>query len=289
MGDFSNMASRLREILLERIDSGKLQLPTLTKVANEVQQLLDEPNLDMNRISAILDRDPVLAAQALKVSNSALHRRSAQIETIPKAITHLGNRALKQALLSASARHVFVANERRINHAVAGLWEHSVAVAFLSRNVAGIAGCGDGDAAFLAGLLHDIGKIVVAIYLLEFERSLPTREAMDWIDADSWLGLVQELHQDVGTAVAKSWNLPMVINRIILESSDYDAANRLSVGNAVIFANALAKREGIYVGQVDHEAVGSLLMIGKSLLNLDDQVIDGLCRELGDQNFRPAA
>ncbi len=289
MRNFDHMSERLRAIITERVESGRLSLPALPKVALEVQSQLDDPNVDLGRLSSVLDRDPLLAAQVLRVANSALHRRSSQIESLQKAVTHIGTRSLKQVLITAASRQVFVSHDRRINNALAGLWEHSVAVAFLARNVSGIAGSRDAEGAYLAGLLHDVGKAVVAIYLLEFERSLPTREALDWIHTDEWLAVINDLHRPVGAAVATHWNLPASVSRTIMEAGDYDAANRLSPTNAVLFANALAKREGIYVGHVDHESVGSLLMIGKSLLGLDDTVIDGLTRELNDQSFRPAA
>ena len=90
-----------------------------------------------------------------------------------------------------------------------------MATAMLSRNVAGICGCRDVEPAYVAGLLHDIGKVVVAVYLLEFERGLPIREAMDWIDHDNWMAIIEELHREVGCAITEHWNLPSVIGRII--------------------------------------------------------------------------
>ncbi len=84
-------------------------------------------------------------------------------------------------------------------------------------------------------------------------------------------------------AIVDSWNLPAVIIRIIEEFEDYDAADRISPLNAVLFANALAKREGLYEGITDREGVQSMIMIGKSLLGIDDAVITGLTREINDQ------
>ena len=284
---YARMSQRLQNIILDRVEAGTLSLPALPKAAAEVQPFLEDNNIDLNKVSSILDRDPLFAAQVIRLANSALHRRSTEIQSISQAVTHVGARAIKQVLLTCVARQAFVSHNERINHALTGLWEHSVAVAFLARNVAGIANIPNPEHAYLTGLLHDIGKAVCAMYLLEFERSLSSREATDWIHEAYWLKAVEDFHRPIGAAVAKAWNLSKAVERAINTCGDYDPEDRLSAANAVMFANALAKREGIYVGDVAQDAVGSLLMIGKSLLNIDDNLVEGLTRELGEQNLKP--
>ena len=283
IADYSKLTATLKRILMGHIEGGTLILPTLPKIAQELQQLLEDPKADQAKIIKLIDKDPILVAAIMKVSNSALHRRSGKMESLTKAINHLGFRSIKNVLLTSISRQIFVSHDPRINSTISALWEHSLAVGLLARNVAGISGCRDVEPAYIAGLLHDVGKIVVAAYLLEFERGLPIREAMDWIDLDNWLGIIEELHRDIGIAIVESWNLPIVITRIIEEFEDYDAADRISPLNSVLFANALAKREGLYEGIPDHDGIQSMIMIGKSLLGIDDAVITGLTREINDQ------
>ncbi|MEE2962187.1 MAG: HDOD domain-containing protein [Myxococcota bacterium] len=281
--DYTKMMATLKKILLHRIEQGTLVLPTLPKVASDLQQLLDDPKTDQSKIIKLIDKDPTLIAHVMKVSNSSMNRRSGKQESMSKAVSQIGFRSLKNILLTAISRQIFVSHDPRINATITAIYEHSLAVGLLARNVAGISGCRDVEPAFVAGLLHDIGKIVVAAYLLEFERGLPTREAMDWIDLDSWLHIVEELQRDIGKAIIAGWNLPTIIIRIIDEFEDYDASDRISPLNSVLFANALAKREGLYEGLTDHDGVQSMIMIGKSLLGIDDAVISGLTREINDQ------
>jgi putative nucleotidyltransferase with HDIG domain len=283
IADYTKLTETLRRILMGHIEGGTLILPTLPKIAQELQQLLEDPKADQAKIIKLIDKDPILVAGIMKVSNSALHRRSGKMESLTKAINHLGFRSIKNVLLTNISRQIFVSHDPRINSTIAALWEHSLAVGLLARNVAGISGVRDVEPAYIAGLLHDVGKIVVAAYLLEFERGLPIREAMDWIDLDNWLNIIEELHRDIGMAMVESWNLPTVITRIIEEFEDYDAADRISPLNSVLFANALAKREGLYEGIPDHDGIQSMIMIGKSLLGIDDAVITGLTREINDQ------
>ena len=260
-------------------------MPILPKTAQEVQQLLDDPKIDLGRIGKLCERDPLLVCHVLKTANSALHRRSGKMESLQKALNHLGMRNMKNLLLTAISRQVFVSHEPRINASMQAMVEHCQAVALLARNVAGISGCRDSEPAYIAGLLHDTGKLVVAAYLLEFERSLPTREAMDWIDHDTWMNICHDLNKTVGPAFISGWSLPILICKVITENEDYDASDRISPVNSVLFANAIAKREGLYEAYADHDAVSSMVMIGKSLLGLDDAVISGLTREINDHVF----
>ena len=278
---FAQMGGRLRDIILKRLDEGRLELPVMPKAAIKAQNLLGEDSVDLQRVAHILSDDPALVANVLRVANSSMYRRAVQIDNIEKAVTHLGARNLKNVLLTASARQAFVSSNRRINQALEALWDHSVAVGFLGRNLAGLLGHPDPESVYLAGLLHDIGKVVVALYLLEFERGLGAREAKGWIDDGSWLELIGGIHQPVGEAIAKVWDLPETVSRTIASCGDYDPSDRQSASNVVLFANSLAKREGVYVGSIDHDAVGSLLLIGRSLLGVDDDVVEGLTREMG--------
>ena len=150
------------------------------------------------------------------------------MESVSKAIAHLGIRGLKNILMGLVGRQIFVSHDPRMNSTLASMagnmrWPPVM----LSRNVAGICGCRDVEPAYVAGLLHDIGKVVVAVYLLEFERGLPIHEAMDWIDHDNWIAIIEELHREVGCAITEHWN-PSVIGRIIEDYEDYDAADRIS-------------------------------------------------------------
>ncbi len=92
--------------------------------------------------------------------------------------------------------------------------------------------------------------------------------------------MIASAHRKVGIAIARKWDLPETVAKCVQSCDDYDAANRMSAVNAVRFANALAKREGIYLGDVDGADNDALIMIGCSLLGLDTSVIDRLVKDL---------
>ena len=277
------LADRLKNVLLKRLEKGDLVLPTLPRAAAEIQAMVDAPEIDMKRISRALERDPALAAQVLRTANSAVYGARQRIESMNKAVAFLGVRNLRSALVTAAARRVFVSRHPKINETLAKVWEHSVAVALLSRDVIGIAGSKDNENAYLAGLLHDVGKAVVAVYLLDFESSLSPREAETWLDFGQWVQVIEDIHRPIGAAVVEAWKLPEAVGQVITQATEYDSGERVCPTNAVRFANALAKHEGICPAGADPKEVDAVMMIGRSLLGLDDEVVDGLARGLHER------
>jgi putative nucleotidyltransferase with HDIG domain len=277
------LGDRLKTVLLKRLEKGDLVLPTLPRAAAEIQSAIDAPDIDMKRISRALEKDPALAAQVLRSANSAVYGARQRIESITKAVTFLGARNLKSALLTAAARRVFVSRHPKVNETLSKVWEHSVAVAILARDVVGIAGAKDNENTYLAGLLHDVGKAVVAVYLLDFESTLTPREAQNWLDFGEWVQVLEDIHRPIGAAVVEAWKLPETVGQVITQANEYDSGERVSPTNAVRFANALAKHEGICPPGSDPQEVDAVMMIGRSLLGLDDEVVEGLARGLRER------
>jgi putative nucleotidyltransferase with HDIG domain len=161
-------------------------------------------------------------------------------------------------------------------------------VAQLAQRVAVVSGASDPDIAYLAGLLHDLGKPVVATILLEAESQIAQRNPKLWIDFATWIDVVQRCHRPIGVELARKWQLPDEIQKAIEECGDYDPANRLSTGNAVRFANAVVKQQGIYTGSVSAEDNDALIMIGRSLLGIDDETLTRLSSDLKEKSREAA-
>jgi putative nucleotidyltransferase with HDIG domain len=203
--------------------------------------------------------------------------------TLNETINKLGPRGVKALLIEATAQKVFVSRDAEIANALRHVWEHSVAVAVLARDVLALSGHADSDAAYLAGLLHDIGKPVVASILLEAERQTTELYNRPWIGAPDWIEVVCQTHRPVGLALAEKWQLPDTIQRCLQANLDYDNADRASLVNAVVFANALAKKTGLYVGPFDADDVEAIVMIGRSLIGVNDEILKTLTKGLRDR------
>jgi HD-like signal output (HDOD) protein len=109
------------------------------------------------------------------------------------------------------------------------------------------------------------------------------------MNSDQWMTIVQELHRPVGRALTRKWGLPEEVLDAIERCDDYDPTARLSIGNVTRFANAICKQRGLYTGTFDTVAVDVLVMIGRSLLGLEDETIDKITRDLAERTAELAS
>jgi putative nucleotidyltransferase with HDIG domain len=281
------LASEMERIVLGRVASGRLVVPSMPAIATRALAILREPEFHHKKLVTQVEGEPLLAALILRAANAAAFGGAA-LRGIDQAVVRLGAQKLKTLVVEYASRQLFQSNDRRIADAARSIWEHSIAVAHLARDVAAFADNADGDAAYLAGLLHDVGKPVVAAMLLEAERSIG-RDTSSWLGLEAWAGTVEAVHRKVGVAIASQWKLPDEITAAIRDCSDYDAGNRGSIANIVRFANAVAKREGFTTGPIDAADVDAMIMVGRSILGADEDVVARLATGLKDRLALAAA
>lgn len=279
----SPISVQLEQIALARIEQDRLALPALPQVAVKCLEILRKNDFSSKKITDLIESDPILAVRILRTANSAAFGARQAITNIQHAVTYLGANKLKTVLMEAAARPTFESRDPRIAEATKGLWDHSVGVAILAREISVLVGGADAEDAYLAGLLHDVGKPVLATILLEAESIMANRSSKEWMDSGVWIQTLQRSHRKVGVAVAKKWAIPEKAVQAIADCGDYDTSDRSSTANLVRFANAIAKRLGLYVGKTDSEEVESLIMIGRSLLGLDDEALTRLATGLVDR------
>ena len=182
----------------------------------------------------------------------------------------MGAKKLQNVLVEIAARRLFESKDQKIAAQFRSIWEHSVAVAMIARDVSALSGFPESDSAYMAGLLHDVGKPIIGNFLLQAEVAISKKSKDRWMDTKMWLSVVHSIHRQVGTSLAETWNLPEAVSSAIIDASEYDPVNRQSIPNFVRFANALAKQEGLYTGVVHKEEANTLVLVGRSLLGIDD-------------------
>jgi putative nucleotidyltransferase with HDIG domain len=275
--DDQAFAARLESILLNRISTDRLVLPAFPTVAQRCLALVQSGEAAPKQIAATIEQDPMLVAQVLRIASAAVH--GGAVQTVTQAVTRVGTSRLKTFLIEAAARRVFQSRDLRIQRASAAVWEHSLAVAILARDLAALVGSTDIEEAYLVGLLHDVGKPIVAAMMLDAERQL-SAYGTAWFNSERWMSVVDRLHRPVGIALAESWQLSGSVQSAIRDCSDYNAANRIQTSNFVCFANAVAKTLGLAAGKVDLDDANALIMVGRSMLGLDDGMVQRLSSDL---------
>lgn len=269
------LGTELERIVLDRLANNRLVLPAMPQVPQRCLDILREPDFNVRKLVKELEAEPVLSLLVIRTANSASHARSGGLMALDQAVLRIGVRPLRTLITEYAINEIFDSSNRQLKDANRKVWEHSLVVALLARDIAALVGNVEPDACYLAGLLHDIGKPVLGAMILEVDRKLG-RSTPGWIGMNEFTQLIDGFHRKVGVAVATEWKLSEAITSAIKDCSDYDGSDRTSIGNVVRLANALAKREGYVTGPIDAADVEAMIMVGMSMLGGDNSVVDRL-------------
>lgn len=202
------MDSRIILKKLERIDA----LPTLPAVAMEVNRMLLDYDTSIKKLAKIIEKDQSIASRVLKLGNSAFYGFRSQISNIPKALILLGFNTIRNVIISVSLTKTFNNNKALEGFDIADFWKHSVAVAMVSKNLAEQIDFPSADDCFLAGLLHDIGKIVLSQFFQDVFIKIwnsAREDGISFFEAEKKEGFVE--HTVIGSHLAQKWQLPAAL------------------------------------------------------------------------------
>jgi putative nucleotidyltransferase with HDIG domain len=184
-------------------------MPAIPVILRPLLRCLDQPveQVDVDKIVELVSYDKSIAAQCLRVANSALFMRSSPAETVRSAVMSLGMWRVRDLLFSNTLSQVIPAKRWVVDPAV--FWRHSLGVALVCRKLAEMIEYPDSEKAYLAGLLHDIGVIVNCMVAPEDFRvasEKATREQIPLDEAEqATLGFT---HSDSGRVLADAWKIP---------------------------------------------------------------------------------
>jgi len=180
-------------------------LPTLPKVLDEVSRLVKDPDSSTEQIAKLISMDQVLSAKVLKMVNSPIYGFPGRIGSIHHALVLLGFNVLRGVIVSTSVMDI-------MNQNMVGLWEHSVGCALASSTVARQCGLKDVEDISVAGLLHDLGKVVTSVQLPEMKAgvdALVKTQDKTYLEAEK--ALMGFGHDRVNVWLADHWKLPPAI------------------------------------------------------------------------------
>lgn len=180
-------------------------LPTLPTVLDKVSKMVNDDRSSPEQIAKVITKDQVLSAKVLKMVNSPIYGFPRRITTVQHALVLLGLNVIRGLIISTSVFDV-------MTQSMVGLWEHSVGCAMAASEVAKAAGFKDPEEYSIIGLLHDLGKVVVAVQLPDSKSQidlLVKKQDLTYLEAEK-----EELgfgHDRVNAWLADHWHLPLNI------------------------------------------------------------------------------
>lgn len=194
--------------LSRAMDTPEIELPQLPIVAREVLALLRDDNVNFQQAAALAERDPVLTAEILRCVNSVMYRAVRPIERLNTAFARLGVRRLRAMLVGATMRSLAIRSGEGQGMG-SQLWRAASASAIINSETARKLGEKE-DEAYLAGLLHDIGNLMLLRVLHDYQRKTSRKITRSLFDA-----LAQRWHEHLGLRLADAWHLPDPLPELI--------------------------------------------------------------------------
>jgi len=266
----------------ERIVANVLKVAALPAVALKFSEAIKDPLTSNQDLENIVSEDSALAAKVLMIANSALFNFPSKIDTISKAITIIGHKQLSEIILSCS----IVAMFKDIPQDVIDMdmfWRHSIAVATTARILAASRHEQNIERFFTAGLLHDIGKLIIFVeapkYAVEIiTQCTKTNELMHKVEKEV-LGFD---HAKLGAMLLKKWKLPEdIISTVHYHHMPSFSSGDITGPGIIHIADILA--HALQFGSSGEMFVPTLNEKAWQALDLDIEILSSVIEQLNVQ------
>lgn len=287
---FSDVAARQAGRMdVRAVIEESARLYSLPEICLRLQELIVAPETDLDELSELIMLDPALTSRLLKLANSSFYSFSGTVETVRRAVHIIGLNELYNLVLASSLTQAFSGIPPELID-MSGFWLHSVNTGLLARELGRTCGLRQGERLFVAGLLHDIGKLALITHLPELTREAITLDGYytaPWEREQLVLGYS---FAEVGAELLKVWDMPEPLWELVACQHAPHTARHLPAAAALVHIASRAaahfeqQERGVqgfdYLGAIAPEAwrqTGlSLEALGPARLQMDMQALDVL-------------
>lgn len=241
------MSIELKRKIVRSVDD----LPPIPQVVMKIKEIMASPNCSAKNIADVVSQDQALASKVLKLANSPYYGVLKPINNVQQGVAFLGFNTLHNLVLAGSLYKIYEKDLKGYKMLRGAMWEHSVFAAFGAEMIAEKVGNkAMKDAAFTAGLIHDVGKLVMSTYVGEvFEGVMGIVEQ----EKSSFLAAEKKMlgfdHAEIGSEVARKWRFPFeLVNAIRYHHAPRLAQGELELVSIVHLADIVCLMMGRGVG-----------------------------------------
>ncbi len=248
-GQAKGKAPATGDALKQRIFKTLKDLPPMPQVVQKARKVLSDPNSSFSDLAKVIESDQGIVTRVLKMANSPYYGLSGNVSSVKHASVVLGTKTLMELLNLACSSEILGQTLEGYDLAAGDLWMHSLAVANGSQLIARRVNPGLEQDAFSAGLIHDVGKIILDPYILERKAEFQTfvKERSDtFLEAEKViLGFD---HAELASEVCERWQIPRHIVLAIRYHHDPTPSDNDMLSYIVHLADAVAIMSGIGAG-----------------------------------------
>jgi HD-like signal output (HDOD) protein len=197
-----------KEIIDSCLKSNQVQLPVFSKIALKIQEEINKAEPNIATIEKLIVTDTALTSQLIKMANTAFFMGLAKVATVRDAIVRLGTRQVSALVILVTQKSNYRSEDAFIQKYMTRLWRHSVGTALGASWLSTRCGYPQlKDQAFVAGLLHDVGKL----FLLTVVESIRNDPKLNFKPSETFLDEVMvNLHAEQGHMLLEQWHLPEI-------------------------------------------------------------------------------
>lgn len=260
---------------IESMLSESNKLISFPDVAIRVNSMINDPDVTAKDIGKVISQDPALTAALLKVANSPFFGFSREVDTISRAVALLGAKQVRDLTLATSAANAFkgIPNELL---SMDDFWYHSLCCALIAQELAGLSKVKKTESVFIAGLLHDIGQLVIFNNQPELAKKSLSLVLDDPQELELYQAEQQIMgfdHAQVGQALALSWGLPGNLLTCIACHHEVSAARNYQAEVAIThIANSIACL--VEINSTHLEDAPPIDALAWELTGLNEDVVD---------------
>jgi len=264
-----NIKSLRRKV--ENINS----LPTIPSTLKQISKIIGDPAISLKKIGEFISNDPALTSKVLKMVNSAFYGFPGRISSASHATVLLGSSVIKGLLVGVSVFEL-------MQNAMLGLWQHSLGCAITSRIMAKRKGLKDYDDIYVAGLLHDIGKIILILeFSKEYEKAMSEAELKGITIFETERDHFVTNHAYIGSWLAEKWLFPRNLIEVIKYHHNPHLSKNAPIETAIVhLADILMRANG--AGFAGDPFVPAVDPIAFEALNLSKTDLKEILKEMGD-------
>lgn len=269
----SGADASLEEVILKTVE-----LPVLPATSQKVLSLMSDPDVSIEKVKRLISTDPGLTAKILKISNSAFYGGYRDIQNLSQAILRLGLNSVRNIVVATSLKNVY----KRFGLAEKLLWEQMIGSAMASRTIAKTTRTADPEDAFIGGLLHDVGKVVLNNEFPEkfaqvMERVYNDSVAFEVAEKD----VFEYTQREVGAMVVKKWCFPESLEMLLTHFENVDAISSdrqmYNLVTIITMADRMCQKFGMGWRDPDDEVdYGNLI----DALGFDEEGIEDIAQEV---------
>ncbi len=233
-------------------------LPTLPPIVQRLNQMIEDERTSLNQIAELIEKDQVITTKVLRLANSAFYGFPRKISTVQQAMMLLGINVLKILIMTSSIFEI-------IHKEDVGLWEHSIGVAACSKIIAEKLELKDAQEVATAGLLHDLGRVIIKVSLQEEYQKIMVlvSQGVDPLSAERKILGID--HAEIGAFLMRQWNLPERLIEAVESHHDLEKTKKyrkeasiLHLSDVLLHARGYGKTAYEKVPPLDAKALKNL-------------------------------